>query len=306
MRRDRTIAGVGRPTLELIGTAHRLPPPGHSAELLQFSVQGGGAVATALVALLEWGYQCRLAGRVSNDAMGRLIREGFEFDGFDASGLVVVPGQVSPFSIITLQEATEMERTVLQTAGTLTPLFAGELRRGFSEGCDALLVDGSEPEAQIAAADEARRHDIPVLYDASEEGPRSRDLLALSNLLVASERFAAEVCPCSELRQSLHCLRDLGPRLVIVTMGKDGSLGLGEGDLVQQPIFGEIQPRERGGAGHVFFAGVAHGFVQGWDLARLIRFATAAAGLSCREIGARGGIPTLAETLALSGLTRDL
>lgn len=301
MRRDQIIAGVGRPTLELLGSVHRLPPPGASAELVQFSIQGSGAVATALVALLEWGYRCRLAGRISDDAMGGLIRAGFEFDGFDASALVVAPGRISPFDIVALQEAAEMERTVLHTAGTLLPLTAEELQPSFTHGCAALLVDGTEPEAQVAAAEAAQRQGIPVVYDASQEIPRAEDLLARTSVLVASERFAAELCPRSELLQSLEGLQELGPRVVIVTMGKDGSLGLGEDGPVQQPIFQEIRPRDRGGAGHVFFAGVVHGLLEGWPLGALIRFATAAAGLSCREIGARGGIPALAEVETLAG-----
>lgn len=301
-RRDQVIAGIGRPTLELVGSVHRLPPPGGTAELAQFSIQGSGAAATALVALLEWGYRCRLAGRVSDDPIGRLIRTGFEFEGFDASGLIATPGQLSPFAIVALQEAEVMERTVLHTDGTLPPLTATELRPAFTEGCAALVVDGTEPDAQVAAAEAAHGRGIPVIFDASTEGPRSRDLLAHTDVLVAAERFAAELCPRAELSQSLESLRRLGPRVAIVTMGVEGSMGVDEQGATQQPIFTEIRPRERGGAGHVFLAGVVHGHLQGWDLGTMLTFATAAAGLSCREIGARGGIPALAEVEALAGV----
>lgn len=299
MREPKTILGVGRPTLELLGTVHRLPSPGGSSELSQFSIQGSGAVTTALVALLEWGHRCRLAGRVSDDSMGHMILSGLAFDGFDSSGLVVTPGCVSPFAFVALAEGEgpgdALERTLFHTAGTLPPLGAGEVDLGLVDGCHALLIDGSEPEAELAAAEAAQAAGVPVFFNAGRETATSERLLAHTTVLIASERFAAEMAPHPEVPESLARLRARGPNLAIVKMGIDGSIGLGDTAPIRQPIFDGISTRERGGAGHIFFAGVTHGILRGWTLDRVLRFATAAAGLSCREIGSLGGIPSLPE-----------
>ena len=66
---------------------------------------------------------------------------------------------------------------------------------------------------------------------------------------------------------------------------------------MRQPIFHEITPRERGGTGYHFFAGVVHGLLQQWKLDRMLRFASAAAGLATREIGSLGGTTSLAEVM---------
>ncbi len=295
MTNSHVIAGIGRPTLELLGVVRRLPQPGGATELQQYSPQGSGAVATALVALLEWGHTCRYAGKVSDDAFGTLLRSGFDFEGFDAQGLVVAPGYLSPFSFVALAEAERMDRTVIYTPGNVPPLEPGEVDLRLLDDAGALLVDGTEPEAQIAAAREARERSIPVIYDASEPDDRQTELLDLCQVIIASERFAAEVVHQAKTADSLQALRERGPEIAIITMGIEGAMGLREGAPVTQPIFRDIPPRERGGAGYLFFAGVTHGLLQGWHLDRILRFASAAAGLSCREIGGLGGIPALDE-----------
>lgn len=292
------ILGIGRPVVELLGTVARLPSRGESADLRQFSIQGSGSVATALVALLEWGHRCRLAGKTSDDVFGALARESFAFEGFDTRGLITAPGCLSPFSFVALEETERMERTVIQTPGNVPPLAADEVDPELLDGCAALLVDGTEVEAQLALAEAARSRGLPVLFDASRYGERQAELLAVSDVLIASERFTAEVAPRVELEDSLAALQQQGPGLVIITMGVEGAIGRRDNATVRQPIFHGIAPRERGGTGPLFFAGVVHAMMQGWSLERQLRFASAAAGLACREIGSRGGIPSLEEVTA--------
>ena len=60
------------------------------------------------------------------------------------------------------------------------------------------------------------------------------------------------------------------------------------------------------GAGDVFRAGFIYALLRGWSTPDLLRFANAAAAVSCTRLGALGGIPTLEEVeeLAASGRVR--
>jgi sugar/nucleoside kinase (ribokinase family) len=49
------------------------------------------------------------------------------------------------------------------------------------------------------------------------------------------------------------------------------------------------------GAGDVFHAGFLYGLLAGMRFREILAFANAAAGLSCRGLGGRGSIPSLAE-----------
>jgi ribokinase len=62
------------------------------------------------------------------------------------------------------------------------------------------------------------------------------------------------------------------------------------------PAF-NVEAIDTTGAGDVFHAGYIYGLMQKWDLERVLRFATAAAAMKCREIGGRTGIPALGEVV---------
>jgi len=49
------------------------------------------------------------------------------------------------------------------------------------------------------------------------------------------------------------------------------------------------------GAGDVFHGGYIYGLLQGWDIKKVVRFASAFAALKCRKPGGRSGIPSLTE-----------
>lgn len=289
------IIGIGRPTVEFLGTMHRYPDKGEKAELRQFSIQGGGTVATALAALAGWGHPTELVAKVGDDPFGRLVGIGLQVHGVGLRGLVTQPDRLSPFQFIALQELRELQRSVFYTQGTVTPLQPAEVDLSLLEGSAALLIDGSEPEVQELAAQRARELRVPVFLDAGGLGEGMGELTGLCDVLVASERFAADVAPKEELVDSLLELRQLGPRLVVLTMGTDGAVGLYGDRMVRQAIFDEITPLERTGAGDAFFAGVVHGMLSEWSLEKILQFASAVAGLTCRQIGSRAGLPDLVE-----------
>ncbi len=300
MANSRTIVGIGRPRVDFLGTMRRFPELGSKAELRQFSIQGGGAAATALIALLEWDYGCRLIAKVSNDPFGQLIRGGFDLPGFDTDAFVTEPDRISPFAFVALQEGHTMERAVFQTLGNVSLLAPDELQLERIDGCAALLIDGTEPDAQIVAAQYARAHGVPVMLHVHRPVERLDELIAGSDLLISSERLTADIAPRGSVDDSLRAMVQLGPKVVVVTMGQEGSVGIEGEEIVRQPIYADIAPLERGGAGHIFFAGFVHATLEGCPLQRRLQLASAAAGLSCRHIGAWAGVPSLDETIALA------
>ena len=53
------------------------------------------------------------------------------------------------------------------------------------------------------------------------------------------------------------------------------------------------------GAGDVFRSGFVYGLLQGWPVPEVLRFANAAAALSCTRLGAIASVPTLADVKTL-------
>jgi sugar/nucleoside kinase (ribokinase family) len=292
------VVGIGQAAVDHLAVVDRYPDPESKIELSGFSLQGGGPVANALATLAALGVPGGFVGKLSDDDFGRFSLRGLEEMGIDTTRVVRQPGRLSPYAFIIVERET-CRRTVFYTGGNVDPLDPAELDLELLEGAELLLVDGQQPRAQIHAAEEARRLGVRVVLDAGSIREGMGELVALSDVLLASERYASEVAPRGELEDSLIELSRMGPRVVVVTLGKEGSIGL-EGDkLVHQPPL-QVTVVDTTGAGDVYFGGYAYGVLQGWPLERCMQVASAAAGLSCRELGARAALPTLTEVEAVS------
>jgi sulfofructose kinase len=292
------VIGIGQAAIDHLAVVDRYPDPDTRSELAGFSIQGGGTVANALVLLAGFGVECAFVGKLSDDDFGRFALRSIEAMKVDVSRAVVQPGRLSPFAFHVLERESH-RRTIFHTAGNLDPLGLDQVDLACLQGAELLIVDGHQTEVQIRAAEEAHKLGVRVMLDAGSIREGMGELVALSDVLLASERYASEVAPRGEIEDSLIELSRMGPRVVVVTMGKEGSIGL-EGDkLVHQPPL-QVEVVDTTGAGDIYLGGYAYALLQGWPLERCMQVASAAAGLSCRNLGARAALPDLQEVEAVS------
>ncbi len=270
-------------------------------ELGTFSIQSGGAVGTALSTVAALGGKARYFGRLSDDEFGSIILRGLKAFGVDVAPVLIEPGKVSPGAFILVDERTG-RRLVRFTRGSTTPLDPGELPRTLLDEARLLLVDGRAPSVQIAAAERARALGVAVMLDARSLGPGMGELLDLSDIVIGSERFAAEFSHTSDMKRSLVELTRMGPRIAVITLGEEGAIALENETLVRQPAL-PIEVYDTTGAIEVFRGAFVYGTLQGWPLDRRPPFASAAAGLNCRHLGGTGGIPSLDEVTRAAGLS---
>lgn len=286
------VVGLGHCAVDCLGVVERYPDVDSKTELSEFSMQGGGPVATALVTLATLGVRAGFFGKISDDDFGMFIRQGLRDAGVDTSGLVIEPGKVSPYSFIAVERRTA-RRTVFWTRGNVEPLRPGEVRFELMQGAKILHVDGNQMEAQIEAAKRARSAGIQVVYDAGSPRERMDEMMELTDVLIASERFAAEM-GSGALAESLKRLHAKGPRTVVITIGEEGSVGMEKDETYIVPAT-SVTATDTTGAGDVYHGAFIYGMLQGWGLRERMRFANTAAALKCRSLGGRAGIPSLQE-----------
>jgi sugar/nucleoside kinase (ribokinase family) len=160
-----------------------------------------------------------------------------------------------------------------------------------------LVIDGSQPALQAAIAEKARNKGIPVLLNASQLSGGMGELLSLADIVIAAERFAHEIAPSDNMGDSLREILNLGPRIAVITMGESGSVGLEGEKLVEQEAL-DVFVADTSGAGDAFAGAFAFAHLHGWPLEKAVPFANAAAGLICRNIGARAALATVEEAMA--------
>jgi sugar/nucleoside kinase (ribokinase family) len=285
--------GVGLATVDLMCVVPRVEH--RLVEVSVFSMQGGGSATNILAVLATLGVRGRYFGRVGDDEFGRFILRSLQQLRIDTSMLSIEEGKVSPVSVIQIDELSH-QRKILLSRGNVTALSTRDLPGRLLDGARLLCIDGSQPALQAAVAEKARGKGITVLLNASQLSGGMGELLALSDIVIASERFANELAPSDELANSLREITSLGPRTAVITMGEAGAVALEGTKLVQQDAI-DVFVADTTGAGDAFCGAFAYAQLKGWPLERALPFANATAGLACRSLGSRSGLPTVDEVV---------
>ncbi len=287
------VAGLGQCALDYLCTIDRYPPPDTKCEFDAFVVQGGGPVATALVALARWGISARFAGVVCRDPFGEAILQSLEEEGIDTSAVRREEGNRSQFAFICAEKETG-RRTIFWGRPDACSYPASGVPGDFLDGVDALHLDGLFAEASLHVARRAKERNIPVILDAGSLRPGTLELVRHTDHLIAAENFIRHFEPQAALPDRMQKLRDMGPGVVTVTLGERGSVSLWEDTPRRLPAL-RLEVRDTTGAGDVFHGAYIYGLLRGWRAPERIRWATVAAGLSCRRLGGRSGIPSVKE-----------
>jgi ribokinase len=296
------LLGIGHAALDRVVQVDAYPRPDEKAETTPLVECGGGPAATAMVAAARLGGTSRFCGAVGDDAVGRRIRKDLEAEGVDVRALRLRPASRSPVSFVVVERQTA-HRTIFWDRGDARVLEPEEVPEGLVEGAAAVLVDGHQGPAQMAVARRARQSGVPLVLDAGSLRPSTRELLALADHAVVSERFVLDWSGRSG-REALRALRSAGPTAAVITQGHRGCLGVDAGTVVEVPALAG-RAVDTNGAGDVFHGAYLVGLQHGLALEERLRLATAAAGLACRVPGARSGIPGLPEAWSAAGLPEE-
>jgi ribokinase len=293
------VVGLGRVGVALTGITPHLPEIGAgdaAVDLAAVTLSLAPGIAVAVRAATAFGCAGRVAGTVATDSMGRFARAELEEAGIDEATLIDW-GDLAPCRVTAVERAGRrltMTHEGLDPEGHPPSVDLDAVLHGAS----ALLVDTTWLDAQIVAARAAHARGLPVIADVSDVVGGVGELIGLADVLITSERVAAELAPRAELPEALTQLRALGPRAVIVTMGEAGAIGLHGRTLVECPAF-PVDVLDASGAGAVFHGAFAAALLSDLPLARCIEVGAASAALSCKGLGPWDAIPGRDEILAL-------
>lgn len=284
------VIGLGFTTLDTIGLVPHLPRLDQGAPLLALTRQGGGPVAQALVTLSRLGARTGFIGRVGDDEAGLAMRHGLSAEGVDVSRLQIEPAATSPQCIILVDQPTG-KRSICCNRGSVAAI-PNDVDLTYACAGSYLHLDGYSPAAALVAAQAARAAGVTVCLDAGGPGRHLHDLVPVTDVLIAAERFARDIATDGTIETGARQLLAMGPTIVVVTRGERGSYARTAEQELVTPAF-EVPVVDTTGAGDVFHGGFLYGLLQGWELARTARFATGAAALKCTKLGGRAGIPRL-------------
>lgn len=289
---DCDVVGIGENSVDLVYRVPRLAGAGDKIRATGCRRLLGGQVATTLCTCAALGLRTRYVGTFGNDEHGRLIRSELEQRGIDTSHAVVryAPNR---HAVVLVDEGSG-ERTIVWQRDSSLALRQGDLSRDALVGARVLHVDNVDEDTAITAARIGREAGLIVTTDIDQVTERTPELVAAATFPVLANRVPQALTGETDPQKAIRALRQRHEGMLCVTRGPRGSMLLVGNELHEAPAF-EVTAVDTTGAGDVFRGALIYSLLRGDRPESMLRFANAAAALSCTREGAIAGIPNLRE-----------
>lgn len=289
---DCDVVGIGENSVDLVYRVPRLAGAGDKVRATGCRRLLGGQVATTLCTCAAMGLRTRYVGTFGNDEHGRLIRSELEQRGIDTSHAIVryAPNRHA----VVLVDESSGERTIVWQRDSSLALRQGDLSRDAIAGARVLHVDNVDEDTAITAARLGRDAGLIVTTDIDQVTERTAELVAAVTFPVLAERVPQALTGETDPQKAIRALRQQHEGMLCVTRGPRGSMLLVGTELHEAPAF-EVTAVDTTGAGDVFRGALIFSLLRGDRPDSMLRFANAAAALSCTREGAIAGIPNLRE-----------
>lgn len=290
------VVGLGLAALDILVRTDLLPTWDCGVRLQTLGIDGGGPVATALVAAQRLGLQTGFIGTFGSDRMGRIKLDTLVEEGVDTSRSLIRQ-TVEDQAVLVCVHSLTGER-MFSGISHAQPLEVRELDRDYIISADILHLDGYHPEAAFQAAIWMREAGKKVMVDGSAtQGPVSeamKALVGLADVLICGTGFGPALTGLQDLWQAGEAMLLMGPGVVVQTEGKDGSYTTMRNERIHTPAF-EVEVVDTTGAGDVFHGAYLVGMIRGWDIRTILQFSTAVSAMKCTRLGGRQGIPSFGQ-----------
>lgn len=290
----------------------------------QFAALPGGAPANVAVAAARLGASAGFLGKVGADGFGADLRRTLEENGVNTDFLYETAQAPTTMAVVNVTPEGERGFSFYRSPGAdtlLTKEEAAAALKGFDPAPCILhvgslsLTDEPARGATMEALRLARASGLTVSYDPNyrerlwtgeaEAVKRMLEPMAYTDILKVSEEELFLLTGSRDLRMGSLELGSLGPKLVLITLGKNGAyyrFGIHTGSVPGIPV----TVADTNGAGDAFLGAVLSRLagrgeeplkdLTPAELETIVAFANAAAALTCTRPGAIPALPNL-ETL---------
>jgi ribokinase len=269
------IAVIGSNMVDLITYIDRMPAQGETLEAPGFALGCGGKGANQAVAAAKLGAEVLMLTKVGDDMFADNTLANFQRFGIDTRYVQRVPGVSSGVAPIFVQANSHNSILIVKGANAhLAPADIDAAAPALRECALIVLQLEINLETVYHAIEFGREHNIPVLLNpAPALVGLSREHLAQLDFLVPNESELALISgqTVDSPQSALNAAKTLvasGIRHVIVTLGQQGALYVGEEGEFQIPGL-RVNARDTTGAGDAFIGC----FIQHWSRDRDIRAA---------------------------------
>lgn len=297
------VLALGGIAVDLIVLVQGFPRIGGETRITSYQKCAGGSGANFAVAVSRLGLRSGFIGKVGDDDHGSFLLQEFKKEGVDTSLVTVERGLETSIVISLIDERGE--RTMLSYPGANTQLSPEDVDFSRLSRSRLLQVSGysfihdPQKSTTLEAMRTARESGVLVSLDPSpligRVDPKVvKEALKLTNIIFPNMAEARALTGRQHTKSMVTRLLEMGPMIVALKLGWRGCLVGKEGQHILSPGF-KVKVVDTTGAGDAFDAGFVVGYLEGWDLTKVAKFANAVGAISTTKVGAREGLPFFGE-----------
>lgn len=287
---------IGSSNIDLIMKMQHLPQTGETVTDCSFMQTFGGKGANQAVGAARSGGKVTFVSCVGDDAYGKAMIENLSRDHINVN--FVWKEQDIPTGTALIMIGSRGENYISVAPGAnyrMTRESIDKVREVIKESSLVVLQYEILPDTLEYIVNLCHGTYVPVLLNLAPARKISSGALKKLKYLVVNEteaRFLAEtkkVDP-SNVNTIAGKLLDLGPEIVIITLGESGSYIASRSGVMDVPAF-RVTAVDTTAAGDVYCGALATALVENRALGDAVLFASAAAALSVTRLGAQPSAP---------------
>ena len=248
-----------------------------------FLMKPGGAANTP-VALAKLGLKTVFATAIGDDALGCIIYEQLKKTGMDMSAAGYGSQYRTNVSAVLSMRNERGFATYFSKNDDTMPIsriekYAPECRHIHTYIHDCL----SMPVIEIAKKNK-KTISVDTAWDESLHLEDIKDIVTASDIFFTNEIEACSITGAAKAEKALDRLAKYAG-IVVVKLGGKGSIIKSGERVIRVPAVEEAEVLDTTGAGDLYCAGFVYGYVNGWELEKTARFASASGSLAVTFYG---------------------
>jgi sugar/nucleoside kinase (ribokinase family) len=292
------------------GPLPALPPEGALVALEDMPVRAGGCAANVAIDLSKQGIGADVAGCVGQDASAESLLQALERHGVGCSRVNRLEDSPTSRTVILLFSGED--RRYLHVPGANRAFAIDHIPRGWVAQLKVFYLGGlfALPGIDLKKLGEllqfCRTSGVTSVVDVAVSQlsiglEPLRLLLPLIDVFVPNEDEARSFTGLTDAFDQLHAFSRLGANTVIITRGSLGSLACSDGRTWRCGAY-QMDVVDPSGSGDAFTSGVIRGLLLGWDLAKILRYASAIGASATRAAGTTDSVFSATEADSMVAL----
>ena len=285
------------------GPMPKFPREGQLTVINQMPSDVGGCAANVAIDLARQGIDIDILGCLGDDPDGSMLRSCLGRRGINCDNLVQAADHATSKTVILLIEGHD--RRYFHMVGANSEFTVKHIDRNWLNSLEVFYLGGlfAMPGIDLLELAElfefCRENKVITVVDVVvpqdfEDQDLLEKLLPHIDYFIPNDEEAKLITGQESPLDQLRWFGDSGTNAVIITKGHEGAIAMQDGEFWQSSSY-QLTAVDPSGAGDAFASGVIVGITRGWELPKLLQYASAIGASAVREVGTTTSVFTVEE-----------